>query len=60
MSKPRLKAELMWEGLQRQPWWVRVSYRNGRIHSHTENYARKRDALNALHALGDGVEVVEP
>ena len=60
MNKPRLKAELMHDGRNRQPWWVSVSYRNGRIHSHTENYTRKAAALNALRALGDGVEIIEP
>jgi len=59
-SKPRLRAKLMCDKGKRQPWWVRIGYRNGRIHSHTENYRDRRDAMNALTALGDcGVEVVE-
>ena len=67
MSKPRLKAEVHdvetsdYTGRFGRKWWVRVSYvSNGKIHSHSEDYNTKRAAINALHALGDGVEVVEP
>ena len=72
--RPRLKAEIKSRGVvylntsetperyrTRSEWWVRVTYQsNGKIHSHTENYNTKRAALNALRALGDGVEIVEP
>ena len=47
----RLRAALKYSKGKKQPWWVRISYPNGRIHSKTENYTRKCDAENARDAL---------
>ena len=70
MSKPRLVARLKdaggsedneGYGATKHRWWVETRYRaNGKLHHRTQDYFDRRDALNALRALGDGVEIIEP